>query len=255
MSDEDRAIIQAYEAVRQGFSPDRVVLDPELNSQFIKSCHDAGLNDNAAAINLRLFNLRKKGRLTNPLRAKTTSFEDEDYRFAAEIAVRIIQRRSGESLDAILCDPALCRQLDELANGIVPGFTPLQYRWAALNLRKSKQLTPEILGRVIQSEQVLSFRVDGLSISEIPDSQGLYIFYDAPKTLYVGEASNLKLRLKKHLGHSDNPGLARWLWEHGAGGVLLEVHVLPEATPKSHRKALETELIRSRIPIFNVQRS
>lgn len=137
---------------------------------------------------------------------------------------------------------------------IAPGFSPLQYRWAALNLRKAKKLSPEILGRVIQSETVLSFHVDGLSHETIPTNQGLYVFYDPPQTLYVGETTNLRGRLKKHLDHSDNRGLARWLWEHGTATALLEIHVLPGKTPTAHRRALEAELIRSRNPLFNVQR-
>jgi excinuclease UvrABC nuclease subunit len=47
--------------------------------------------------------------------------------------------------------------------------------------------------------------------------------------LYVGEAINLRKRLRKHLDHSDNKGLARWLWENGATDLHLKIHVL-EAT-------------------------
>lgn len=37
-------------------------------------------------------------------------------------------------------------------------------------------------------------------------------------------------------------------------GVFLELHVLPANTPTPVRRALETELIRSRRPLFNVLR-
>ena len=255
MTSEEETIIQCYQSVRGNFSADRVVVDPELNERFIRSCHDAGLNETAASLNRRLLNIRKQGRLPRSGRVNTTYFpNEEDYRFAAEIAVRILERRDGHALDAILCDPDLCRQLDELAMEIAPGFSPLQYRWAALNLRKAKRLSPEILGRVIQSETVLSFRMDGLSAESLPTNQGLYVFYDPLRTLYVGEATSLRFRLKQHLDHSDNRGLACWLWEHGTATALVEIHVLPNGTPTVQRRALETELIRSRNPLFNVQR-
>ncbi len=255
MRSEEEAIVRSFQSVCGTFSADRVIVDPDLNERFILACRDAGLTTTAVDLNRGLLNIRKRGHLPRTGRSTATYFpNEEDYRFAAEIAARVLQRRDGLALDAILCDPVLCRQLDELAMEIAPGFSPLQYRWAALNLRKAKKLSPEILGRVIQSETVLSFRVDGLSAEAIPTNQGLYVFYDPPQTLYVGEASNLRSRLKKHLDHSDNRGLARWLWEHGTAEALLEIHVLPRETPTTHRRALETELIRSRNPLFNVKR-
>ncbi|HKB05039.1 MAG TPA: hypothetical protein VKD90_22640, partial [Gemmataceae bacterium] len=59
-------------------------------------------------------------------------------------------------------------------------------------------------------------------------------------------------RIKKHLDHSDNKGLARWLWENGADDLHLELHILSVDHAARDRKALETELIRSRGPKFNV---
>lgn len=255
MTPEEEVIIRSFQAVCGKYSADRVVVDPELNERFLKACHDEGLTLSPANLNRGLLNIRKRGHLPRAGRCAATFFpNEEDYRFAAEIAVRILQRRDGVALDSILSDPALCQKLDELAMDIAPGFTPLQYRWAALNLRKAKKLSPEILGRVIRSEIVAAFCVEGLAVESIPTNQGLYVFYDPPQTLYVGEASNLRSRLKQHLDHSDNRGLARWLWEHGTTGALLEIHVLPRETPTAHRRALETELIRSRNPLFNVQR-
>lgn len=95
-------------------------------------------------------------------------------------------------------------------------------------------------------------RVEEIEAGEIPNRQGLYIFFDREQALYVGECENLSKRLKKHLGHSDNKGLARWLWQHGMKALHLEIQVLPESTIARVRKALEAELIMSRKPIFNV---
>ena len=255
MTPDDATIVQVFQSIRKNFSADRVVVDPELNRNFCRSCHEAGLTLTAADLNRQLLNIRKRGLLPRAEVTVSTCFRnEEEYRFGVEIAVRVIQRRDGHSLDKIICDPDLSCRLDELAQEIVPGYSPLQYRWAALNLRKAKKLSPEILSRVIQSQSVIAFKLDGLKQSAIPPEQGLYLFYEPRQTLYVGEATNLRVRLKKHLDHSDNRGLARWLWENGTGAVWLEIHVLPASTPTSHRRALETELIRSREPLFNVKR-
>ncbi len=142
-----------------------------------------------------------------------------------------------------------------MAAALAPGFAPLQYRWAALNLRKARRLKPELLSRIAPAETVSLGRVTDVDPLCISNKQGLYIFYDpkSRKTLYVGEASNLRKRLDKHLDHSDNKSLARWLWANGFEELYLELHLLPEKTTKRVRRALEAELIGSRRPLFNVQ--
>ena len=141
-----------------------------------------------------------------------------------------------------------------LAASISPGFSPLQYRWSALNLRKKSGLTPELLARVAPPKQVLSFPIPSLLLDAIPAEQGLYLFFTPSTCLYVGEAENLRNRIGKHLEHSDNKGLARWMWDQGATELFLELQVLDAATTQKVRRALERELIRGRNPLFNISR-
>jgi len=148
----------------------------------------------------------------------------------------------------------LAREFDSVAEAIAPGYSPLEYRWAALKLRKSKRLRPELLGRVVTSRVVGPIEVAGLNPLELPSEQGLYFLTARDKVLYVGEAQNLRLRLKKHLDHSDNKRLAQYIWEFGKDDLFLEYHVLPASTSTRVRKAMELELIRSRKADFNVQR-
>jgi excinuclease UvrABC nuclease subunit len=89
-------------------------------------------------------------------------------------------------------------------------------------------------------------------INDIPVNQGLYLFHKPDLILYVGETENLQKRIRKHLDHSDNKELAKFLWEYGQTDLHLEIHVLPEDISNKARKALETELIRSRKPFFNI---
>ena len=247
-------LIAALDATCQGFSPDRVVADPELNAAFVTKAGSIGLTAAAATLNRSLLNLRKAGDLRGR-KSKKTSFADEgDYRFAAEMAIRFLERRDGISLDSIICDPRLAAEFDTYAARIAPGYSPLQYRWAALNLRKASRLKPELLARVAPPLAIAIHRVKEIDLAKIPAQQGLYIFFMSSGALYIGEAENLFKRLKKHLDHSDNKGLARWMWEHGMDDVQLEVQVLAAETKTIVRRALETELIRSRLPLFNVAR-
>jgi len=248
-------LVEAFDAVSEGYSTDRMVADPEFNQRFIAECRRHGLQDSVADLNRALLNLRKSGALAGRARSKRTHISDTDeYRFAAEIAVRFLERRDEISLDKIICDPDKAAEFDEVAERIAPGFSPLQYRWAALGLRKAKKLEPELVGRIAPPIHVINLSVSEIVPDELPVAQGLYLFIAAEQLLYVGETENLRKRLKKHLEHSDNKGLARWIWEFGIENLHLEMQILEDKTETRVRKALELELIRSRQPIFNVKR-
>lgn len=248
-------VIQAYDTVKAGLSSDRVVVDPDLNDRFIAECRKIGLKQGIEDLNWTLLNLRKSGALAGRPRAIPTRFSDEDdYRFAAEIAARYMERKSGLSLDRILCNPTLRLEFDGVAERIAPGYTPLRYRWAALNLRKARLLEPELVARIVPPLRITNVSVDKLVPSEVPATQGIYLFLAADQLLYVGETENLRKRISKHLEHSDNKGLARWIWEFGTDGLNLELQELDPSTETRIRKALELELIRSRDPLFNVKR-
>jgi site-specific DNA-methyltransferase (adenine-specific) len=245
-------IIRAFVAIHDGYSADRVVADPELNARFLEACRENGLTNGSRDLNRGLLNERKAGKLGR-LTTKTTRIVDDEYRFASEIAARHLERREGVSLDSILCDPSLGKEFDFIASEICPGFSSLEYRWAAFRLRKRRALRPEILGQVIESRTVATLLASEIDTTNLPNNQGLYVFFDSTETLYVGEASNLSTRLKKHLRHSDNRELARWLWKNGNEHLHVEIHSLPDGTSTKVRRALETELIQTRKPAFNIQ--
>jgi hypothetical protein len=251
MKDE---IVDAFRHASQGFSPDRVVADPDLNCTYLSECNRLGLGSDAAKLNRSLLNLRKRGALRGLSSRRTILKDQPDYRFAAEIAVRFLERENEITLDQIICDPRYAERFDEIAKTVAPGGNPFEYRWAALNLRKQQRLKPEVLARVARPTKVLQFKVGDLSLDAVPRSPGLYLFYSNQATLYIGECDNLQNRIRKHLDHSDNKSLARWLWEFGEASLHLELQVLDKAITQRIRRALELELIRSRLPVFNVRR-
>jgi predicted GIY-YIG superfamily endonuclease len=247
-------LIEAFLAIPETPSADAVVADPALNRLFLQNCLSLGLSEPAESLNRSLLNARKRGDLEGLRKSKKRLVKNqEEFRFASEIAARFLERRDNVTLDQVISSPERAAEFDELARQLSPGFSPFEYRWAALNLRKRRKLKPELLARVVQAESVVRREITALSADELPTSQGLYLFFSRDKALYVGECKNLRKRLSKHLEHSDIKGLARWLWQHGATDLHLEFHVLPEATTTRIRKALEVELIVSRKPTFNVQ--
>lgn len=251
----NEAIRIAFQQVSQGYSVDRIIADPELNKNFISACNELGVSKSAAELNRSLLNLRKSGQLksTGDI-GRTRPANVEDYRFASEIAARHIEQRHQTTLDRILCDPQLADEFDLVASQLAPGYSSLEYRWAALRLRKTSKLKPELVLRVAQIQSADFGPIEKIQPQDLPDTQGIYIFYSISETLYVGEASNLRKRVAKHLDHSDRKALAHWLWANGVKDLRLEVLVLPESFNSLARLAVEKELIKSRRPLFNIQR-
>lgn len=245
-------IIDAFLATRNGHSPDRVIADPALNARFLTLCHRKGISLPDAEINLTLLNARKAGDLPRLRSVPTRVTGQADFRFASEVAIRFIERRDGISLDRVLCDPKKAKELDQIASVICPGHSSLDYRWAALGLRKKRQLRPELVSRIIKRRSVTRLTVAGADLTTLPTEQGVYLLHTSGQALYVGEADNLRKRLAKHLDHSDRKGLARWFWENGFKDLHVELHVLPNDTPSRTRKALEASLIESTRPLLNI---
>lgn len=254
----DDRLFSAFSAIAaDDDSPDRVVADPSLNAKFIEKCRELGLQQSAECLNRSLLNSRKAGNLAGKrktVRRKRTLHPPATFRIAVEIAVRHLEIDRSASLDQILCNPVLAHEFDQIAAAIIPGFTPFDYRWAALSLRKLKRIRPERSARLLPPQAVEFGKVDEISFQSLPNEQGIYVFVTRTQTLYVGESANLRKRLAKHTDHSDNRELARWFWQNGFGEVFLQLYVLPSATTALQRKAFEQELIQSRNPLFNIQR-
>ncbi len=249
----NRHLLDAFEVVRNGFSVDRVIADPDLNARFLNSCRKHGLTGEDVDLNLQLFNARKRGGLPRSTR-RTVARNQDGYTFAAEIAIRSMERKHKTTLDRVLCDPKLAAEFDSVAAEIAPDFSPLEYRWAALCLRKNNRLKPEIVGRAVPTTTLGPMAASTIDISQIPTQQGVYTLTTRENVLYIGEARNLRARLKKHFEHSDNKLLARHIWEFGKADLLIEYHVLPPDTRTDVRRAMELEMIRSRRPLFNIRR-
>lgn len=218
-----RGVVDAFEKTHDGFSADRVVADPDLNRRFLSMCEKLGLAGDGRTWNTLLFRLRKAGKLAHVDTASwtTVAWEDcDDYVFASEIALqRMLDEKLAQSLDEILCDPALAGQFDAAAAALAPGYSPLDYRWAALRLRKEAKkarsraavLVPPKLGPMIPLDQ--------FEPETLPEASGLYLVSENPaRGLYAGEAMNLRRRLSLQFGKKQ-----RAAWLGFAESLLIQV--------------------------------
>jgi site-specific DNA-methyltransferase (adenine-specific) len=151
--------------------------------------------------------LRKAGNLKGLPKAKKTTFDErllDLYLFASEIAMRRLKDETGLSLDDILCDPCQARKFDEIAQSFASGYSPLQYRWAALTIRKRAKDCrnwSQSLASTLERRQFPEFRaLPRLELERLIGRPGVYLARaSCDRNLYVGETFDLGRRLQLHL--------------------------------------------------------
>lgn len=244
-------VAEAYTRVFDGYSSDRVVVDPELNPLFLGECRKLGLNETDYALNHLLMDIRKSKKVELPPATKRTEFRDYDsYQFASEIAVRLLQRSDGVTLDQILCDPAMSFRFDDIAKRMAPNQPVLKLRWAALNLRKTRRLGPmkPTSGYEVDLVPAGPFRL--LTPSDLPGQPGVYSFYDCNRPLFAGETENLEHRIRLHLAGS----MPNWLGLDDDMDCILKYSPMPTAKSKE-REAWLLQFINEERPLLNYQRA
>jgi len=200
-----QAIIAAFKATHQGLSTDLMLAQPEVNRAFIEACKHAKLLGDAATWNRALLRIRKAGKLPGAAsgkasRVRTASMQEmDDYSFAAEVAAGQLCVDLNSTLDGLLCDPRLAARYDELAAAFAPGFTPFQYRWAALTLRKRAKTAKKLAQTRFQDWLTAKLpRAEPLAKCDRSEYEcpGVYTLSGAAKRpLYVGETLNLRQRI------------------------------------------------------------
>jgi len=201
--DFESGLVEAFGKANDGYSLDRLIADPVLNRRFVAECEELGLEGDAKLWNWRLFNYRKAGKLQGVPTSKRTelSWVDSDpFLFASEIALASMLASGAHSLDAILCDPEQALEFDRFARKFAPGFTPLQYRWAALKLRKEAKFARARAER-LRAETPTNFSkpklISEIDWNDLPEEAGLYLVSNKSKTqnYYAGSTLNLRKRL------------------------------------------------------------
>ncbi len=139
-----QGVAEAFRLTHDGYSADRVVVDPALNAAFIAVCERFGLAGDPRTFNTLLFHLRGAGQLVGieTPRQTTIAWEELDaWIDASEMALQtMLDDGSAASLDEILCDPELASTFDARAASLAAGHAPLEYRWAALEFRRAAEL-------------------------------------------------------------------------------------------------------------------
>jgi len=247
----ESGVTSAYSAAHDGFSTDYLLANPDLNASFVAECKHLGVPGDAVVWNQTLLRVRKNGglpRLTKrPHRA--TLREMDPYSFASEVALLQMTVSCDYSLDDILCDPELAEMFDEIAERFAPGYTPLQYRWAALALRKramrSKRAAEGFKGwlqeRLPKAVPVGKFKRAG---HEVP---GVYTLVGPNDlNLYVGETFNLADRVedvtRTPAWNELEPSSVRFFPENEHGLLGLKAVLIQRTNPALNSRLLVPEV-------------
>jgi site-specific DNA-methyltransferase (adenine-specific) len=239
-----------------------VVVDPVLNDEFQKECDRLSIAISNAERNRLLFRIRKAGHLKRAgifTYAATSITWDElaPFIFASEIAWRRISDCYQLSLDEIFCNDRIALEFDKIASDFAPGFTPLQYRWGALKLRKegmnARQRAKNFRNELKMGKFEPAIALDKLDLAKIPEGPGVYgvsisaTSASRPKFLYAGEASQLRERLKIHFETDDQRKLWRIDRHHA-----VEVQFRSVPTIDDHRLARQSILLERYKPAWNM---
>jgi hypothetical protein len=241
-------IISAFNAMHNGHSPDWVIVHPECNARFLEQCREMGLTQTDAVLNHSLMNIRKapkyKGRL-NPTTKRAGFTGYDEFAFAAEIAVRALQRTHGITLDRMLCDPFYRDQFDKLALELVSDKTELQLRCAALNLRKTHKLKP-IPAEVLAKEWSLTEALREVNLATLPAGPGGYALYDQNRPVFAGETANVKRRVSRHVA-----AIPEWM---GVQCEELILKYIPLPAERDARLDWLGHFVNRERPVFNYQK-
>jgi site-specific DNA-methyltransferase (adenine-specific) len=205
---DERGIIAAFQRAAGGYSADRVLADPALNAAFIDECSRLELHGRPRDWNLTLFGLRKAGKLKELNTTKRTqlSWESMDpFAFASEIALRRMLDLGCPSLDHVLGDPVAVVRFDEFARSLAPGFSSLQYRWAALSLRKAAHRWRRASARVDDAWRLKDWskiRLDESNLTLVRPMPAVYQLApcrEDARPVYIGETWDLFHRAERTL--------------------------------------------------------
>ncbi len=241
-----------------GWSVDELLLQDDLRQQLISEVQKVHPHVDGDEVCATMLRLRKSGKLKLNVTQKSPMIDPRSL-IAGELAARYIQDRHRVSFDQVLTTSRLLEEFDAEAKRVWPDVLAYDARRAALRLRKSRRLEPELLLRIADwQREVAVHTLEDLRSdhSMIPKQPGVYIFRDATGYLYIGESEDLRARLHQHVTDSDRFSLASYLSKNQQHAITVEVHAFPGDSPMKQvrvRRAYESELIEHRQPRFNVR--
>lgn len=200
-------VLQAFVEVSGNRSIDYTIADPQLNARLVQRCWQRNLSASACELNWLLLNARKSGRIGRNeavVRYSVPPARLNQFLFASELALRHMQERkcgpgnSQSSVDGILCDPNLAAEFESVARRLSPGFRSVEYRWAALRLRKSLKRRTASTKADLGEFQYLG-QTTNVRLSSISATPGFVWLRYGDEDVYFGACSDVRAQVDRML--------------------------------------------------------
>ncbi|HZL34875.1 MAG TPA: hypothetical protein VFC78_06165 [Tepidisphaeraceae bacterium] len=258
-------IAAAFEEVRHGFEPDRVLVDPILSKRFIAACRQRGVRAPEVLINTRLQALRKSSAYRIKLKptTKPAGLEPEPFFYGAELGFVQLSYRKRVSVDNIITDPKVGDEFVSLCRQIEPHGRPMDFKWALLRLRKMRSFSPKKIRKLlaveagaVEEKLHLVGTLDRISMTDVPADKGIFSFMQlntSAKYLYIG-ATERTLREAFKPFQTAHPfmAMAGPFWQPTLGDIALHVGVVRTRVLGASPRDLSLRLIEERRPLFNM---
>jgi site-specific DNA-methyltransferase (adenine-specific) len=242
--DLEKGIVDAYKRASRGHSTDFILCDPDLNDSFVEACKKNSLPGDATAWNRLLLRIRKSGKLpkAETTRTRLSTSAMDTCNAGSEAAMQLLSLDFGLTVDDVLCSPVAAAEFDRMAAEFAEGFAPLEYRWAAMAIRKRAKRSRSLAGERFQNwnTEQLSRKIPLRQFnSNKYEHPGVYLVFNHAEPFYVGETLNIKARVEQ-IRKTD-----AWL-KYGPKSVRLI-----EETDQNSRYGLQSHLIGQYDPVLN----
>jgi len=261
----DALVVRAFEDVRDGWSPERVLWDLAFATRFQRRARQLGVHASAAQINRRLLTIRKSHPLYKAhgiVLSPTTQTNPQAsivprYAHVIEFALVRLRCRYGVSIDDILLDPKLGEEYETIARSASSGLTPLQLRLGALYIRKTHhlpkdqmELFDQLQTAAIEKETDELGTLDTVSPRDVPATQGLVEVLEQGKYLYIASNQNLHEIVSQLVTGDAFRLLSNDFWKPRLQSIAVRVFCGDSFQQTSIRK-WELKLISEKNPVFN----
>jgi len=265
--EDDRKIAEAFESVRDGYAPERVLWDEKLSAKFVERTNQLALRAPLAVLNRRLMNIRKNPKRyaghgiflseSDPSKVDPKPSVVWQYAHAIEFALVRIKIRYGASIDDILLDPVLVSEYEQLARKIAKNLTSVQLRLGALYIRKTRHIDAKeesLFEKLDTSRADAAFQsigtIDRVKPADAPPSEGIIQVLDQKRYLYVSKNANLRLVVEQFVKGPTLSTLANHFWEPDPSTI--SIRMLPgEEFEGVTMNRWQKKLIQVHDPIFN----
>lgn len=261
----DRKVFDSFVKVYDGASPETLLIDKSLASQFHSTARKMGVHSSAADMNRRLLNIRKNPArykehgIVIPTATKTTPHPSIVARYAhvIEFALARLRSRYGVTIDDILIDPALADQYEEMARIAAPTVSSVDLRLAALYIRKTRYIArnaEKLIDSLNLPQIEAAFQEIGtvatVSPSTVKTQEGLIEILENGRHLYISRSEDLHSAVEQITSKSTLDFLANDFWRPKPENLVLRVFE-GEKFLKVPVTQWQLKLIAEKRPVFN----